>query len=172
MREAVFGWPFRPIAACVQGTGLWTVNRGICREKSWQRRDFRAFTRFPQVLRASATLEGRCARPHRPPAAPGFESCASEDWRAAELRAASSGPPRASFVFPQPFPCGPLCQRRAEIQTPNRSLAQSASICQKPRHSPACCGSSVVEHIIGNDEVGSSILPRSTSPVSCTHWIY
>lgn len=29
-------------------------------------------------------------------------------------------------------------------------------------HSPACCGSSVVEHIIGNDEVGSSILPRST----------
>jgi hypothetical protein len=28
---------------------------------------------------------------------------------------------------------------------------------------PVCCGSSVVEHTIGNGEVGSSILPRSTS---------
>jgi hypothetical protein len=31
-----------------------------------------------------------------------------------------------------------------------------------PRNGISCC-SSVVEHIIGNDEVGSSILPSSTS---------
>ena len=39
-------------------------------------------------------------------------------------------------------------------------LALMEGLWQKP---PRCCGSSVVEHIIGNDEVGSSILPRSTS---------
>jgi hypothetical protein len=32
-----------------------------------------------------------------------------------------------------------------------------------PKRSPACCGSSVVEHSIGNGEVESSILSRSTS---------
>lgn len=42
------------------------------------------------------------------------------------------------------------------------TLAQSALLWHKPPHSTGCCGSSVVEHIIGNDEVGSSILPRST----------
>ena len=43
------------------------------------------------------------------------------------------------------------------------ALALAQRIWQKP---PRCCGSSVVEHIIGNDEVGSSILPRSTIKIN------
>ena len=52
--------------------------------------------------------------------------------------------------------------------TTNPALALIACLWQKP---PRCCGSSVVEHIIGNDEVGSSILPRSTIFSRCSSYL-
>ena len=48
----------------------------------------------------------------------------------------------------------PYVRTHAVSQTPVLPCVQ-----ELPKN---CCGSSVGEHIIGNDEVGSSILPRST----------
>ena len=45
---------------------------------------------------------------------------------------------------------------------PRRRLRFAQGYVRRPSLSATCCGSSVVEHSIGNGEVGSSILPRST----------
>ena len=105
------------------------------------------------------------------------ETFATLCWLAAPLQAAFSGLAAAAapshsvsrqscFFLWRQAPCvifEPDLDEFANLtKTPMDALAQQAAMCHKPPHSKACCGSSVVEHIIGNDEVGSSILPRST----------
>jgi hypothetical protein len=90
-----------------------------------------------------------------------------------ERRAETLGAIRLAFFLPF-FCCrhARILQAAAGNSMPKRQLAHLRPVWHKPAHSSACCGSSVVEHIIGNDEVGSSILPRSTIySIISTSWI-
>ncbi len=71
----------------------------------------------------------------------------------------------ASRILRSKVRCGRDCSVMPSLYA--RSLAKHKNLWQGSSIGKCCC-SSVVEHIIGNDEVGSSILPSSTSLQKCS----
>jgi hypothetical protein len=92
--------------------------------------------------------------------------------RSALIRSLSSASFANAILLTARCRCAARCQM-ASRHASRLTLSPSLRIA---RHLRYCCCSSVVERVIGNDEVGSSILPSSTrkssiSPAFSDYWL-
>jgi hypothetical protein len=157
------------------GSGCGKANGDGCPAR---RRDGTVFVGGTIFQCCSEKLERWMSRP----GAAGARRAEKTDWRGLVIR--------RPWIGCQPTICGPpVATAKAAVRNeclglrgfstasvraidalPRRRLRFAQGYVRRPSLSATCCGSSVVEHSIGNGEVGSSILPRSTSfPVKALH---